>query len=144
MITILHRGGGTAKRLQYYIGRGGSTETPKSDYVIYGWPLKSTHLRSQNIQLDHFRNLQTTTRQYCYNAFWTAFTPSGHPKGSQTGRFASTQHFILWICERLILQTEKVLGQNWVVKVQLTFKIQTGQRWQKNCVYSGTTSGTML
>ena len=38
MITILHRGG-TAKRLQYYIGRGGSTETPKSDYVIYGWPL---------------------------------------------------------------------------------------------------------
>ena len=46
-ITILHRGGtakrlqyyiggGLAKRLQYYIGRGGSTETPKSDYVIYG------------------------------------------------------------------------------------------------------------
>ena len=28
MITILHRKGG-----------GGSTETPKRDYVIYGWPL---------------------------------------------------------------------------------------------------------
>ena len=27
-----------AKWLQYYIG-GGSSETPKSDYVIYGWPL---------------------------------------------------------------------------------------------------------
>ena len=23
-----------------YIGRGGSTKTPKSDYVIYGWPLR--------------------------------------------------------------------------------------------------------
>ena len=48
-------GGGQAKWLQYYIGgvgpndyrlhRGeGSAETPKNDYVIYGWPLSGLAL----------------------------------------------------------------------------------------------------
>ena len=37
-ITILHRGG-LLNLLQYYIGRGGSTETPKMYYVIYEQPL---------------------------------------------------------------------------------------------------------
>ena len=52
MITILHRGG-QAKWLQYYIGggsgqmitilhrEGGVYQDPKSDYVIYGWPLRA-------------------------------------------------------------------------------------------------------
>ena len=31
--------GGLLNLLQYYIGRGGSTETPKMYYVIYEWPL---------------------------------------------------------------------------------------------------------
>ena len=38
IITILHRGG-LPDLLQYYIGRGGSTETPKMYYVIYERPL---------------------------------------------------------------------------------------------------------
>ena len=33
-------GGGLANLLQYYIGGEGSSETPKSYYVIYGLPLK--------------------------------------------------------------------------------------------------------
>ena len=43
-----------SKRLQYYIGRGG-TETPKSDYVIYGWPL----ILVGNLgKLNHIRKVQ--------------------------------------------------------------------------------------
>ena len=38
MIAVLHRGG-MLKRLQYYIGGEGSTETLKMHYVIYGRPL---------------------------------------------------------------------------------------------------------
>ena len=53
MITILHRGG-QAKWLQYYIGRGGSTETPKSDYVIYGWPLTTL---ITTVPIGHHANL---------------------------------------------------------------------------------------
>ena len=54
IITILLRGsyrnllqyyigGGLANLLQYYIGGEGSSETPKSYYVIYGRPLIGCH-----------------------------------------------------------------------------------------------------
>ena len=42
-LYLMHKGG-MAKRLQYYIERG-SSETPKSDYVIYGWPLKDKKIK---------------------------------------------------------------------------------------------------
>ena len=35
MITVLHRGG-SGQMITILHGGGGSTETPKSDYVIYG------------------------------------------------------------------------------------------------------------
>ena len=38
MITILLRGG-YGQKITILHREGGSTETPKSDYVIYGWPL---------------------------------------------------------------------------------------------------------
>ena len=41
-ITILHGGGGQANLLQYYMGAGGSAETPKLYYVIYEQPLMMT------------------------------------------------------------------------------------------------------
>ena len=37
-ITILHRGG-SGQMITRLHREGGSAETPKSDYVIYGWPL---------------------------------------------------------------------------------------------------------
>ena len=66
MITILHRGG-TAKRLQYYIGRGGSTEPPKSDYVIYGCPLTVTTYWLKVVTMAYFIVTPVTTQ--CYKLY---------------------------------------------------------------------------
>ena len=35
-VQVLRKGGGYAQMVSDYIGKGGSTETPKSDFVIYG------------------------------------------------------------------------------------------------------------
>ena len=36
-------GGGGVQMITDYIGGEGSAETPKNDYVIYGWPLNIKH-----------------------------------------------------------------------------------------------------
>ena len=35
-----------------YIGAEGSAETPKNDYVIYGWPLKNKEFK-QSVSNNH-------------------------------------------------------------------------------------------
>ena len=53
MITILHRGG-YGQKITVLHREGGSTETPKSDYVIYVWPLRKTDRPSTSLLWNQF------------------------------------------------------------------------------------------
>ena len=66
MITILHRGG-HGQKITVLHREGGATETPKSDYVIYGWPLIC-----HAVQLVQFFTIQ-------FHPFWTTDFHCPHP-----------------------------------------------------------------